>query len=63
MEAVTIAGLAVVAVGGFYSLKDMLSDLGIRIDLARLEKSAAKCTRRSLSVPQRRIEKMAGMHV
>lgn len=63
MEAIMIGGLAVLAVGGYYSAIDLLNDLGIR---GRGVETAAKKSpvSRYYSVsPQTGIKKMAGMHI
>lgn len=64
MEAMMIAGVAVVAASGWYSAVDMLTDMGIRI---RKRKSADKKSRefsRSCRIPaQRRIKEMAGVNI
>ena len=64
MEAIMIAGVAVVTVGGWYSTVDMLADLGIRIG----KKSGADVKKRSFSnschVPmQRGVKQMAGVNI
>ncbi len=63
MEAVTIAGIAVVVAGGFYSAMDLLEDLGIRVKKPQDGASKVSLPRRSILTPQRRVEKMARMHV
>lgn len=64
MEAITIAGVAVVAVGGWYATIDFLADIGILAgkhkgaDMQSLEYS------RSCRIPaQRRIKQMAGVNI
>ena len=63
MEAVTLAGIAVVAVGGYYSVLDLLADLGIRIRITQPEtkKSTYSCT--YIFTPQRRIKKVSGVNI
>ena len=63
MEAIMIGGLAVLAVGGYYTAIDFLYDLGIRG--RRVETTAKKSpVSRHYSVsPQTEIKKMAGMHI
>lgn len=63
MEAITIAGLAVVAMGGYYTLIDFMNDLGL--SGRRVEAAARKLpvSRRYVVAPQPGIKKMAGMHV
>ncbi len=59
----TIAGLAVLAVGGYYSLVDLMNDLGIHGRGAKTgvrQLSVAQC---HVIAPQARIKKMAGMHI
>jgi hypothetical protein len=63
MEAVTIAGIAVVAVGGFYSAVDFLNDLGILVKKPRVEAKVSSFFRRCELPAQKRVKKMAGMHV
>lgn len=62
MEAITCAGLIVVAAGGYYSLIDVLNDLGIR------HRTSCPVHRRTDSgcriiMPQIKVEKVAGMHI
>lgn len=63
MEAVMIAGLAVVVVAGFYSVLDLLDDLGIRVGRRRTEREKSPLSRRSVVSAQGRVKKMAGMNV
>lgn len=63
MESIMIAGVAAVAVGGWYSAVDMLADMGIRIRKPK----GADTKSRELSLrripAQRRIKEMAGMNI
>jgi len=64
IEAIMIAGIAVVAVSGWYSAVDMLTDMGIRI---RKQKDADMKSRK-FSFPgrnplQRRIKQMARVNI
>ncbi len=61
MEAIMIAGLAVVVVGGWYSFVDLLTDLGITLKKRRVDVCAFSC-RWSCS-GQRRVKQMAGMNI
>lgn len=63
MEAVTIAGIAVVVVGGFYSVADFLDDLGIYVDIRRHEKKRLSLFCRSDVPSQGRVKKITGVHV
>jgi len=63
MEAVTIAGLAVVAVSGYYSLRDLLSEAGVAGKLKKFRKKESIVCGRDIITPQSRIKKMAGMHI
>jgi hypothetical protein len=63
MEAVMIAGVAVVAVGGVYAGLDLLNDLGVRIEKRRPEVAGRSVSRRCLFTAQGGVKKMAGMHV
>lgn len=63
MEAVTIAGIAVVVVGGFYTAIDLLSDLGICVKKPRAETKMMSFPHRCGLPPQKRVKKMAGVHV
>lgn len=63
MEAVTIAGLAVVAVGGYYSLLDLLSDAGVTGRVKKFRQRESLVCGRDIVTPQSRIKKMAGMHI
>ena len=62
MEAIMVAGIAVVAVGGWYSMLDLLAGMGIRF------KKPGRVSVRSLALTdrfaaQRRIKQMAGMNI
>jgi hypothetical protein len=64
MEAIMIAGAAVVAVGGWYSALDLLADMGIRIGKRSGAEGKNSVFFRSSSVPaQRRVKQMAGMNI
>ena len=63
MEAVTIAGLAVVIVGGYYAVVDFMYDLGIHVKKSRSETKVASIASRTAFTSQGRVKKMAGMHV
>lgn len=64
MEAIMIAGVAVVAVSGWYSVLDVLADLGIRV--GRRSGSGLKdgCFSDAGRIPvQRRVKQMAGVNI
>jgi len=64
MEAIMIAGLAVVAVGGWYSAVDMLADFGIRIERRSEAGSKSAGFSGSGGIPaQRRVKQMAGVNI
>lgn len=63
MEAVMIAGLAVVAAGGYYFVLDLLADMGIRVKGSRTEAGGSALSGRASLTEQGRVEKMAGMNV
>ena len=63
MEAVTIGGIAVVLVGGFYSIVDLLNDLGIHVKKRVPAADGSSCYRRALLPTQKRIKKMTGVYV
>ena len=63
MEAVTIAGIAVVVVGGFYSAVDFLNDLRIHLKKPLAEAKVSSFSRRCDLPAQRRVKKVAGVHV
>jgi hypothetical protein len=63
MEAVTIAGLAVVAVGGYFSVQDFLNEAGITGRVKRFREKASLVSGRGNVAPQSRIKKVAGMYV
>lgn len=63
MEAITIAGLAVVAVGGYYSIIDLINDLGIGGRCERPETKRLPISQHNIIAQQRGVKKMAGMHV
>jgi len=63
MEAVMIAGLAAVLVGGYFSAVDLLNDLGFtRKAVSRSKVSAVTRSRGDIAM-QSRIKKMAGMNI
>ena len=63
MEVVMIAGLTVVAVGGFYSALDFLTDMGIGARRRQSEVKKSPFYSRGVLTPQGRIKKMAGMYI
>lgn len=63
MEAVTIGGIAVVLVGGFYSIIDLLNDFGIQLKKRRPERESLSCWGRNLFSTQKRIKKVTGVYV
>ena len=64
MEAIMIAGVAVVVVSGWYSAVDMLADIGIRIRKRNGADVKKREFSRSCRIPaQRRIKEMAGVNV
>jgi hypothetical protein len=63
MEAITIAGVAVLAVGGYYAAVDFLNDLGLRGKRVEAQALRVSVSRRSVVTPQTGIKKMAGMHI
>ena len=63
MEAITIAGLAVVAVGGYYSVIDFMNDLGISGRRVQAETKKLPVSQRTIFAQQTGIKKMTGMHV
>lgn len=65
MDAIMIAGVAVVAIGGWYSALDLLGDIGVRIRRMRKSgTSSSGCFNRSWSLPaQRRVKQMAWVNI
>jgi hypothetical protein len=63
MEAITVAGLAALAFGGFYSFIDCMNDLGFRKRRAHAADKKLDVSRRCILTPQAGIEKMAGMNI
>ena len=63
MEAVMIAGVAVVAVGAFYSVLDLLADLGIYVRSTRSGTKNSSLFGKSVLTPQGRVKKVPGMYV
>ena len=63
MEAITIGGLAVLAVGGYYSLIDLINDMGLGAKRIEAGKKVSPVSRSYFSAPQTGIKKMAGMHI
>lgn len=63
MEAITIGGIAVVAVGGYYAVIDFMNDLGIRRRCLRVEAKRLPGSRLNIVARQSGIKKMAGLHI
>ncbi|HEY3308371.1 MAG TPA: hypothetical protein VGJ93_07930 [Desulfuromonadaceae bacterium] len=63
MEAVMIAGLAVVAVGGYFSVLDFLDNLGIKVKDSRQEKCRSAILRTGINPAQGRVKKMSGVNI
>jgi DNA-binding transcriptional regulator GbsR (MarR family) len=63
MEAITIAGLAVLAVGGYYSIIDFTNDLGIGRNRVKAGVKKLPVSQLYIVTHQPGIKKMAGMHV
>lgn len=64
MEAIMIVGIAVVAVGGWYSAVDLLADMGIRVGSRSGGSVNNGCFSSEGLVPvQRRIKQMAGVNI
>ena len=64
MEAVMIAGLAVVAVSGWYSVLDVLADLGIRVGRRSGGVVKNSCFTRTGRIPmQQRVKQMAWVNI
>ena len=64
MEAIMIAGVAVVAVSGWYSALDLLSDTGIRLGKRSGAGGKVREVSRSGGIPaERRVKQMAWVNV
>lgn len=64
MEAIMIAGVAVVAVSGWYSAVDMLGDMGIRIRRRSGADNRSSGVSRSCRIPtQCRVKQMTGVNI
>lgn len=64
MEAIMIAGIAVVVVGGWYSVADLLADCGIRIrKQIRVERKSGSFFRDCTVPAQGRVKQMAGVNI
>ncbi len=63
MEAIIIAGLAVVAVGGYFTVLDFMADLGIDLRKHKLDRNQSLSMGSRVNSNQPRIKKMAGMHI
>lgn len=63
MEAVMIAGIAVVAVGGWYSVLDLLADMGIKFRKRSAGAIKSGYCLQDRFPAQRRIKQMAGMNI
>lgn len=63
MEAVMIAGVTVVAVGGWYSVLDLLADTGFKFRKRSAGISKNGYCLQDRFPAQRRIKQMAGMNI
>ncbi len=63
MEAVTIAGLAVVVVGGYFSVMDFLADLGLTGRAVTSRRKTPTVSRQVLVASERGVKQMAGMDI
>jgi hypothetical protein len=63
MEAITIGGVAVLAVGGYYFIVDFMNDLGFLGKKVEVAAKRLPVSRHYIVTPQPGIKKMAGMHV
>jgi len=63
MEAITIAGLAVLAIGGYYSVIDFLNDVGIYGRESETAVKKSPVSRGYILTRQSGVKKMAGMHI
>lgn len=62
MEAITIVGAVLVAIGGYYSLKDLLHDLGIQITTPKLFMKPGN-PKRAFFAPKIKAQKIAGQYI
>ncbi len=63
MEAITIAGVAVVAVGGYFTVLDFMADLGINVRKQKHDRNQSLSMGNRICPNQPRIKKMAGVHI
>jgi hypothetical protein len=64
MEAIMIAGVAAVAVSGWYAAVDMLADMGIRVRKQKSTDVKSREFSRSCRIPaQQRVKEMAGVNI
>jgi len=64
MEAIMIAGIAIVAVSGWYSAVDLLADMGIRVrKQKRADMKSREFSHSCCILAQRRIKQMAGVNI
>jgi len=63
MEAVMIAGAAALAVAGFYSVLDFLTDAGYCRSKERLPRDSALFIYRAEASSQRSVKKMSRLHI
>lgn len=63
MEAITLAGLIVVLVGGYYTIADFMHDLGIQPTISKRLARKLHDSKRAINMPQSGIKKMARMHI
>jgi hypothetical protein len=63
MEAVTLAGIAVVVVGGYFSAVDFLQDIGMLAKKSQVKTREFSLSGRCIIPAQRGVKKMAGVNV
>jgi len=63
MEAIMVGGVAVLAIGGYFSIIDFMNDLGFGRKKSKERSKSPYISTFYRITPQTGIKKMAGMHI
>jgi hypothetical protein len=63
MEAIMVGGVAVLAIGGYFSIVDFMNDLGLGRRTSEKKVNSSRVSRFRSVTPQTSIKKMTWMHI